>query len=359
MKTISYCVALMFIALISCKKELQKTIPMQKDIDAVSVYLKGQESVDALSRTRNVQALKKYLDWSKIHREDLHGGEHLIVIPVKDGFRQEFKVKEGTIITVLAYENSVGKIRNMRIVLYTAPQGTIVKSLPENTFQYITVGPMGKVTDGTYRFLGIAGRPQWVLGYKNGRLFSEGTFTTTPQNQSLIRTDAVKANMTCTDWYITTIITWTDGTQYQFEEFVARTCDSCGDTLIDSMCDDLDSGGGGGSTVTEYLRIARKVWTVYPNSPDNDTIGVQTSIAAQGTGSLGGSQFVDVIWEHTIPVKMDRFYSYTETGGGASYTNYPSPRVTAWMSGTFTLFSAHWYVADNRSFGFYDIFSYP
>ena len=115
----------------------------------IVAWLLKQQSPKQPNKAANIDLLSKNLQFSELTTEDSHDGERLIIIPVKEEFKQLKKIENKYLPVVVLKLTKAGDIRVGNLVLFAPAQGQQV--IPKNTFYNIfnTAHPQ---CDGTFKF---------------------------------------------------------------------------------------------------------------------------------------------------------------------------------------------------------------
>ena len=244
----------------SCKKESTHSVVNEQMITSVHTWLDKQQNPNKPNRSNNIKTLKTHLNLAAMEEIKYARGS-TVVIPIDNEFRTFAKISEGSILNLVVLVNKDGSIRNAHVAIYTAPKDQQVTELAATTFHNI-FHTAENVTDGQYRFLSPAGTKEYQLEYKNGRMSSEGRFTTNPKNGGAVQTNGVRVNsISCIDWYLVTTY-YSNGVQVnQTSEYLGRTCVGCDNSEYEMLCGaDEVSGVGSILEVYEYAKEHFKAW---------------------------------------------------------------------------------------------------
>jgi hypothetical protein len=130
--------ALTVALVISCHKE---DASGQKDLNTlkekVSAWLDLQKPATQPNKAATVELLKTNLDFGKHWYEQLNTDERLLVIPVKNPFREAKKVAESSILNLILFITKAGAIRRSNLVLFVPDANNRIAKLPANTYRDI------------------------------------------------------------------------------------------------------------------------------------------------------------------------------------------------------------------------------
>ncbi len=242
-----FCIACLVFVGIACEKESSKEPSDKSLFEKVNSWIEVQKSGTNQEKSNKIHSLKENLDFDNAMHEVLNEEEQFIIIPIKKDFRTiNNRDKKSVNLLVLTLADA-GVIRKGNIIQYVAEnEQENVNKVPTNTISKMFNNRKIE-RSGRFRVLTIADRYLYELEYKQGSLYSYSTM----QPKRPERGSTGRENTECTDWYIVTTITNSDGTTSTHEEYIGRTCGGSGCVPVDPTvyteeCDG-GSGSGGGS----------------------------------------------------------------------------------------------------------------
>jgi hypothetical protein len=232
--------------LTSCKKEVPTSLGVEKTLaTTVTKWLESQKSVRQPSKAENIEQLKGNLDFSKASIEPFTDGDQLIVIPIKETFRDVKLPGSRSILNLVLINDRQNIIKNGRIAIYIPAAGEKLNKVPRNTFSRILTAETISC-NGIFNFLSVSGTLLHKYEYKDGRLSSFGEVSNQAHgNSQNISEKSVNGN--CTDWYIVTTYYSNGVLLYQESQYIGTTCEGCDDQNYQSICPDTGTGSDGGS----------------------------------------------------------------------------------------------------------------
>jgi hypothetical protein len=239
----------------------------------VVTWLQGKKPTTQPLKAANVDLLSKNLDFSRLTVEESYKGEKLIIVPVKERFKELKNVNSKVIATLVIKLAASGEIRDGNLVLYTPKTESNI--IPANTF-YAIFNTSEPPCDGEFKFLSVTGRRLYELTYESYKLSKARNVV--EKNGDGVR-DATE--QVCTDWYWVTTTYYTDGTTSQTWDYMTTTCTGCDCGSIECDCPDDDGSGNNGSSYEyEEIRVCSGTYIYLAH----------TFLAADGGGRLDLNQ---------------------------------------------------------------------
>ncbi|MEO8173114.1 MAG: hypothetical protein ABI581_08530 [Sediminibacterium sp.] len=245
----------------SCKKEALRD-PMQKDVELkVTSWIESKTATMTGSK-ENVELLKRNLDYANMHLEEASRGEKIAVIPILDEYKSARQLSQHMIPNLIVYITNAGDVRSANIVFFK-PENTAITSLPANAMHNIRT-TAENVPDGQYKFFTIMGARLYQLGYKGGKLASEGivksgSAANAPNVLGTKPQDAPRVTYAfeCVDLYLVTHY-YDENGNYLFtgdRQYLGRfgNCAAPGEWQVPQN----DPNGGGGEEVPEEYEYAK------------------------------------------------------------------------------------------------------
>jgi hypothetical protein len=264
----------------ACKKKVEN-LDEGALADKVNSWLDKQKLPRQPNQSSNIELLRKNLDLSNIHYEQLNKKEKFLVIPILENYKQLKKVENSAILMLVVVVDEFNKIERGNIAMYL-PQTSNENFIPVGTFSNLYNNKTVQA-NGLIRFLSVSGR--WLYQYrvKSGRIFSFGCI-----NQGENSTNA-KNNSTehsagfCVDWWLVTTYYENGVPVYTEREWVARTCYGCDDGDFMSFCPPDYSGGSTDPVIDCCVPDQNATWLSQPVS-----IPIATSPGPESTDPTTG-----------------------------------------------------------------------
>ncbi len=348
-----FCVIL--IGALSCKKETSDTLNNDVTINKVNTWLDNQIILTKSAKAQNIQLLKENLDIANLKLENSEENEQLVIIPIKEAFKQLRNIDNKTTLYFVAIMNKTGSIRKANLVMYIPAAGKIITALPDKTF-YNILNEGKNVASGQFRFLSVTGRWLYQLEYnKNGDLSAFGLIQQKSKlGDGNISTNGVTTLSTCTDWYLVTTYYYSDGTTSQTSDYVGTTCDGCGDTMNQSLCP--DSGGGGSTSEYEFAASKQPTWYVYDEPGGGNVLSFETIKGKKVSGENQGGHFTDIVKGVSSCTSCSSSHPYDVWIENSHDVSYSAQSASASVDGRLQFGGFVYFPSNSKSWTFAELF---
>lgn len=233
-----------------------------------------------------------------------NNGESIVTIPINNSIRKDLNSKsshlnlsEKSILNLIIIQNTSGKLRWASIISFLPKRLKITNELSIETIQNLINGEK-VLNDGIYKFIDIKGKLQYIIEYKDKRLFS---FSRSLKGKNAKTSENATSSLNCIDWILETTIYYSDGSTEHSSEYQFTTCE-------DDTEQNGDGGSGGGNNDFE---------PVYPEDPNDHEITISGSFETYET---------DLV-DEDFKLPSDTEIEYDSDGGAITPTSFASSLI--------------------------------
>lgn len=217
-----------FIFLLSCKKDGSDDAVLTGKEAMIHAWMDERKSALQPVKANFIEQLKKNLDTDQITTELLNSDEFFLIVPVNPAYARIMVPDTCTILLMLAVSGNEQKILRGSLIMFTPPNKSMAKQLPDGTFARI-FNYRDIALDGVFHFMSLTGRLMYRLEYVNGKFDS----------YSMVRKIATSQANRCSEWYL---VKKRYGDEELTEEpaiLVGSSCEDCDDAGLPNFCPGL------------------------------------------------------------------------------------------------------------------------